>query len=196
MNKILLLDVDDVIITGEHFSYCLERDYGLTREDTSAFYKYDFMECLLGKADIKKKLAPFLVEWGYKKGIDTFLEYWFTSHNKIDDRIIAIVKSLNALGIHSYLATNQEKYRSEYLWETLGFKHIFTGMFSSSAIGCVKAEPEFFRYIIKTLTTEPSNLLFFDDDQKNIDSANSVGIDACLYTDFEGFDSKIKLWTK
>jgi putative hydrolase of the HAD superfamily len=44
-----------------------------------------------------------------------------------------------------------------------------------------KKRPQFFEQIIEELGVAPKEIVFIDDEQQNIDTAKSLGIDARLY---------------
>lgn len=192
MLKVLLLDVDGVIVTGDHFSDRLESDHGLTHDVTDVFFSNAFQKCLVGQADLKKEIASYLPQWGWDKGVDAFLEYWFTVHSKVDQRVLDLVSKLKAEGITPYLATNQEKYRAKYLWEVLGFKKYFTDIFASSSIGYLKNHHDFFPYVLHKINAQPNEVLFCDDAQNCVTSAENAGINAVLYTDYTVLESALQ----
>ena len=97
------------------------------------------------------------------------------------------VKRLRELGTKVYLASNQERYRTEYLKNELGFEKNFDGAFISCEIGAGKDTPNFFNHILETLKTTPEKCIFFDDDIKNIQVARSLGIEAVHYQTIEDF---------
>ncbi len=52
----IIYDADGVLIHGEYFTYYLERDYGIGREKTKVFFEGVFMECIVGKKDLREEL--------------------------------------------------------------------------------------------------------------------------------------------
>jgi len=192
MIKALLLDIDGVIITGDHFSDRLESDYGLTHDVTDVFFTNAFQKCLVGKADLKQEIVPYLSRWGWDKGVDAFINYWFTVHSKTDQRVLELVKKVRFAGIAPYLATNQEKYRTQYLWETLGFRKYFDDIFTSSKVGHLKSEAAFFPDVLKKISLKPDEVFFFDDAQSCVVSAKSAGLKAVLYTDYTDLENCLK----
>ena len=117
MIKIFLFDADGVvIIPSERFSDRFSREFNVDYEEKiPPFFENDFEPCLTGRADLKEIIKPYLKRWGWKKSVDELLEYWFENENHIDERVIEVIKKLRAIGIKCYLATNQEKYRTQYL---------------------------------------------------------------------------------
>jgi HAD superfamily hydrolase (TIGR01509 family) len=79
------------------------------------------------------------------------------------------------------LATNQEKYRLEYMRKEMGFEKIFDKIYSSNIIGFKKPEIQFYKYILNDLNKSPNDIIFYDDSQANIESAELIGITSYLY---------------
>jgi putative hydrolase of the HAD superfamily len=192
MLKALFLDVDGVIVTGDHFSTRLESDHGLTHDVTDVFFGDAFQKCLVGKADLKQEIAPYLPKWGWDKGVDAFIEYWFTVHSKIDQWVLNLVNQVRAAGITPYLATNQEKYRAQYLWEILGFKKYFDNIFASSRVGYLKTEPEFFPSVLQSIGVTPEAVLFCDDAHHSVASAKQVGLSGVVYTNYTDLEKELQ----
>ncbi|MCK5081051.1 MAG: HAD-IA family hydrolase, partial [Candidatus Moranbacteria bacterium] len=109
----------------------------------------------------------------------------------IDSKIVDRVKQLRESGVKCYLATKQEKYRTEYMKNEMGFSDIFDGIFSSSALRCQKPDPKFFQKILDELEVEGKEVLFFDDEQVNVNGAKRVEIKSFLYTGFEKFEKDL-----
>ena len=86
-----------------------------------------------------------------------------------------------------YFVSDNEKERANYVMNTLGLNDDSDGAFFSYQLGFTKAEPEFFHEVLNQLGADAKDVEYWDDDQKNVDVAKSVGIDARLYVDFEEF---------
>ncbi|MDA0241309.1 MAG: HAD family phosphatase [Proteobacteria bacterium] len=54
----------------------------------------------------------------------------------------------------------------------------FRDIYSSSALGVRKPEPEAFRLVAGRMGTAPERILFFDDTEENIDGARAAGLQA------------------
>ena len=193
MIKALLFDVDGVLANGDSWGKHLARDYGITQEMLSPFFKEKFYACLVGNADLKEELAEYLHRWGWQKSADDFLHYWFTHEHTIDEPLVTAVQQLRQQSIPCYLATNQEKYRTAYILEHMGFASTFDGIFSSAHIGYAKPDPAFFAYILNQLKDiKAHEMLFWDDSPTHIAAAQQAGLQAEIYTDFADFEQKMK----
>ena len=189
MAKAIIFDADGmVIVGGERFSTRLAREYGIPQEVTAAFFKNEFQQCLVDKADLRVELTKYIAGWGWKGSVDDLLEYWFSGESKVDERIIVAVKKLRASGTRCHLGTNQEKYRTEYLKHEVHFNGIFDGIFSSAHIGAKKPSVKFFDHVFQTLQPiEKDEIFFWDDTLENVEAARSFGFQSKFYVGYEDF---------
>ena len=77
-----------------------------------------------------------------------------------------------------------------YLWDSLGLKENFDGIFCTCDIGSDKTEPAFNKFILDRLKLEASEVLFFDDTQANVDTARALGIEAYFYNGMETLNER------
>jgi putative hydrolase of the HAD superfamily len=120
------------------------------------------------------------------------LEYWFSGDVELDEEVLAVAQTLRQKGIECYLATDQEKYRKEYLMQRL--EGTLDGFWFSCDLGCSKDKPEFFKEILAQWEDrfKPEDIAYWDDDQKNVAVAKALGIDAHFYTTLEDFKNNIQ----
>lgn len=192
MNKIMIFDADGMVVQGDMFTVPLQRDFGISPDALQPFFSGPFQECLIGKADLKETILPYIHKIEWTKSVDDFLTYWFNAENNVDQRIITDIKNLQERGIKCYLATNQEKYRAQYMLQQMGFRDVFTKVYVSCNIGHRKPSKEFFTYILNDLGNPPLNSIFFwDDTSENVATAKGLGIQAQNYYGYDSFNKKI-----
>jgi putative hydrolase of the HAD superfamily len=194
MIKAIFFDLDGIIITGNKklFSQRLSEENNIPLEKVSEFFLNDFRECSFGRADLKEKIAPYLIEWGYKGTVDDLLKYWFENENTFDPKILDLLKDLKGRGIKCYITTRQEKYRKEYMFNKLGLKNYFDDIFCTCDIGYDKSEKAYWDYVFNKVNSEPDECMYFDDKHENLDIAQSLGIKSYLFINKEELEKVIK----
>lgn len=189
----LVLDLDGVICRPAYrFARYLEREHGLTSDHTRVFFTGPFLDCTRGQADLKEVIAPFLSQWGWSESVDRFLEIWFAEESSVDARLLEVVRQLRATGKRCYVATVQERYRTAYLRQEMGFAHLFDHLFTSAEVGAVKPQREFYAAVTQAIGLPPERLLFWDDALENVTAARSYGWQAEHYTGYEQFRALLK----
>jgi len=187
--KALLLDLDGVICTSRYFSEIYSEEFGVDIEKLRPFFGEKKDATNLDKADLKELLADVLDEWEWKGTVDELVNYWVNSDTDMDERFVGVTQKIRENGAKVYLATDQEKFRTAFVWNERGLKNWIDGKFISCEIELVKSNPEFFNYIAKELGIKTEEMVFFDDSLSKVESAKEAGVEAHVY---EGFDSFLK----
>lgn len=189
--KSVLFDVDGVIIKNDTLSWAknIYFDCGIRRELLDEFFEKDFESCLIGAADLKAKLSPWLYRWRYKGNVDDFLKYWFEAHSEIDSAVIHLVTLLRREAT-CYLATNQETYRTQYLMKELRLGDHFADIYAACQLKAIKPSAEFYRTLLTRIKNDRGlddghQFFFIDDNERNVIEARRHGLTAFHYTSFE-----------
>lgn len=191
--KAIIFDADGMVINSpEMFGTWYQKNKNLSSETMLAFFKGVFQDCLIGKADLKKSITPFLKDWKWEESVDEFLNAWFKFEDRINKDVAELIKKLRSEGVKCYLATNQEKYRTDYIRNEMGFSKLFDKIYSSAEVGYKKPEKEFFEFILRDLNIDPGSVMFWDDDEKNVLTAREEGLDSYIFKNINDFKEKIK----
>lgn len=185
--KVILFDADGVLTLPEElFSVVYSKSRGLKAESFEKFFKTEWSDFVTGKRDLKEHIRDNPSLWQWDKTPDELVNYWLKTEDIRNDEMIKLVKSLRSTGVPCYLATEQEKYRGNYMRDVM-FKDLFDGYFLTSEIGIKKSDPKFFEYTVKELTSRhglssPADIVFFDDSKPKVDAAKSAGLTGHLFT--------------
>jgi putative hydrolase of the HAD superfamily len=186
--KILLLDMDGlVILRKEVFSVRISKKLNIPLDKVLPFIKNELQLCLVGKADLKEELKKNVSAWGWDGSIDDLLKFWFDGEKNVNSDLIKKINGIRQDGYKVYLVTNNEKYRVNFLWEDVGLKKYFDGVFSSAKVGFKKPDSKFYFKVLKLLKITPKDVIFWDDDKENYESAKEIGMDARFYTGIKDF---------
>lgn len=190
--KYVIFDIDGVVVHGPRFSDKYTNEFGIGLEVMLEFFHGVFQDCLVGKAYLKDELDKVKGTWGWEGSVDELLEYWFAGVEK-DERMVEVIGQLRANNIICIGLTNQEKHRTVYMQSQLGLGDIFDYFFSSADLGYKKPEEKCYEEVASRVSIASwSEVLMFDDDQENIDSANELGVEGHFYRDFEEFIETIR----
>ncbi len=192
--KTCVFDGDGVVIQSHRFTDCLEREYHIPSSLTLEFFNGAIEACLVGRADLKQTLGPFLARWQWPDTTDAFIERWFSYGSQVDQQVIDTIGMLRQRGIRCCLATNQERYRVDYMQTRMGFARLFDAIFFSGAIGAKKPNPAFFAHVTRVLGQTGPEILFWDDTLSNVEAARSHGWYAEQYRTFADFEQKLQAY--
>jgi len=191
MIKVILFDCDGPIIKRtKYFSQRLKEKQGIVADsqDEQSFFNNEFLLCEKGHADLKEEMDKRLKIWGWTGTVEELMDFWFSGEAEVDLEMSAYIKELRSKGIKTYLSTNNEKYRVDYLWDVVGLKNVLDGKLPSCELGHLKPETKFWEQAYKRLSNiSKDEVLVLDDAQSAIDSAKEFGFKAEFYKNFESF---------
>lgn len=187
--KAIIFDADGVIINKPHnFSEKYMRDFGISNEDMLPFFKHEFGKAIVGEADLKQIVSPYLKNWRWEKSVDEFLQYWFEAEHFIDKLLVKDIEQLRLKGIKIYLATNQEEHRVRYIENEMGIGNHVDYVFSSARLNLKKPNREFYQKVHAHIGDIPaSEIYFFDDDEENVQGARDYGFKSFHYKTRQDF---------
>lgn len=185
MIKLAIFDIDGILNVAPRFSTRFTQEFEVSMDTLLEFFESSFQKCLTGQADLRKELAKVKDKWNFDGNVDELLDYWFKGEVNEIKEVREFIVEIKRLGITTAAGTNQEKYRIEYLTQTLKLDEVFEEIYSSARIGIKKPDTKFFEFISEDLSIPFNQIIFWDDKQSNVDSAKSLGIHAFL---FEGLD--------
>lgn len=195
--KAILYDNDGMVTHGGRFSEEYTKEFGVDMVALTPFLEGSLKKCQIGAADLKEELAKVLDAWKWKGTVDELLQYWFTIGDTPHEDVYASVTKLKQQGLVVCLATNNEKYRLQYLVSKLAYDKVFDEIFSSVELGAYKQSTEGAEKIFQTLKEkygilDKEEILYWDDREKNVESLNNMGFNAQLYHRYDSFKTVMK----
>ena len=187
--KAILFDLDGVVNISKYFSQIYSEEYNVPLESVQKIFEDGRKDLTnIGKADLKDVMKDVLTDWQWKGTVEELIELWLQTDLNIDMRVIDIIQRLRKSSVKCYLASDQEKYRTGYLWNEKKIGQSFDGKFISCEIGYTKFQQEFFGVAIKELKLPREDILYIDDSQAKLDVAKQTGIQTYLYNSFGEFE--------
>lgn len=191
--KIILCDIDGVIIgscskDNKRWDTDLEKDIGINAKALQEkFFLNYWSDIIVGNKDLKECLLATISVMDVNLKVEELINYWFKNDSTVDMNFLNLLTEITNKNCSIlYLATNQEKYRSNYLYQELGLNKYFNDIFYSGEIGFKKSEDGYWEYIKKKFSKYDINqLLLIDDTENNLNKAKEHGVDGYLYTTFE-----------
>jgi putative hydrolase of the HAD superfamily len=190
-----LVDLDGVIVhRADFFSSRAKELYPNANHEAimQFFVGGAYKHTALGQKDLVAALEEVLPSWGVDVSVQAILDTWFSGENTVDEVVLNRIQELRAAGVKCVIATDHSTYRKNDVWENLGMKNYFDDKIASADIGATKEDVEFYQYAMKKLeVTEPTTLLFTDDDPNNTEVAASLGIKTITFTGIESLQNII-----
>lgn len=183
--RAVIFDADGVLILAPQlFSRVYASQRGLDPQALEPFFGQDFKRALVGEADLKDLLSTSPL-WNWEGDPQDLIDEWFASENHPNHDLIVLIRGLREAGVPVFLATNQERYRADYLRNVM-FPGLFDELFISCELGCTKSGDEYWRILLDRVGKlvpgiKPSEIIYFDDSQSHLTPALRAGIDAHLY---------------
>lgn len=189
MIKVLMFDYNgvvgywyqDILINNIAEVYGIDKEWirqELTSESEDNIY--DAYE--IGKLTFKELHEIFCEKAGISLPSGKFLDVTINVYED-NKEVVSLLKSLKDNNSIKF-ALAQDAGDIEFDWQRRNLPSIelFDYFFFSSGMKVYKSNPLFFKKCIEQLGVEPSEILFFEDKQKNVDSAKKAGINSFLFT--------------
>lgn len=196
---VLVLDVNGVIVDsypdgrGEWSDSLLE-DFAIDPARLhKEFFDRSWADVVRGRRGLRECLEPVLRDLNPDVTVDEFISYWFQKHSLVNLRVIKFVIEWSRRTVsRPWLVSNQEPLRAKYIWNELGLAAYFEDLIYSAELGITKSSVEFFRLAEKRILRDQSaRIVYFDDDEANVEVARQASWDAYVYRSVEDLESAL-----
>ena len=200
----ILLDIDNVILKNSYFdekgniqyfwTQNIEKDLGIKQSTLRFLFDDKWIDVLLGRILLNNKVSDFFNNINSKLSNEDFISYWLEHDSCLNQNVVSFINKMHEKGFKLCVGSNQEETRANYLLK----KHndifsLFEKIYISANLHKVKPNKEFFYDILKDLNTDVNNIIFIDDDCRNINSAKKIEIKTFEYKSInDSFDEIIK----
>jgi len=180
----LIFDLNGVFVTCPKLSKRFEDDFNVPLEKFMPALKNIMGQVREpGMKNVYSLWEPYLDDWGVGLNENEFLDYWF-SEEKENTPLTDLARVLKSKGLQLIILSNNFHERSEYYTRNFPFlSELFDGVYYSWQTGFVKPSVDAFRHVLEKHQLSPDECLFFDDSEKNIELARSLGIESYIFDD-------------
>lgn len=196
MIKAVIFDLNGVFLESEPLSSRFEEKFGIPADEF-----YPILKEIMDKVrkpnppKIYELWKPHLNKWSLNLTEQEFFDFWF-SGEKLVPELIDYAKGLRQKGLKVFVLSNNFKERTTYYRQNLSeiFKDL-DGEYFSWETGFVKPDPKAYENILEKNNLKAEECVYFDDSDKNVEAARSLGIHAEKYEGLEKTKSAIEKLT-
>lgn len=184
MIRNIIFDIGGVMFddSTENVNHVLGRD---SKELCKKIYGKGFRECILGNMEISDYVETFKNDSDYEliKDITNNLDIFYPIMKDNFEYIKSLKDRYNL-----YILSNITKESYEYVNNTINIDSIFKGGVYSYQEGIRKTDKEIFELIVNRYNLNKEETIFFDDKQRNVDSANELGIRSYVFNNIKDIE--------
>lgn len=191
MTKAIIFDLNGVFIQSPRLSKRFEKDFGVSTDQFLLALK-EIMNIVRkpNADDTYSYWEPYLKKWNVGLNQEGFYNYWFSAEKEVPE-LIEYARELQQKGIKIIILSNNFKERAGYYEKAFSFLKEFDGLYYSWQTGYVKPDRKAYEEILEKDNLKPEECVYFDDSEKNIEVAQSIGINSYLFVNLEDTKEKI-----
>ena len=184
MKKNLIFDVGGVLI-GYRWKEMFTDDFGLSDEEADDLGHRIFDDPIWPDFDRGTVEINALVEHycNLNPKYEYYIKRMFYENDKMATEREAVwdrIDELKKKGYSVYILSNYSEYLYKKHTAHLPFRRLLDGGIVSYEVGAIKPEPEIYRQILAKYSLDPSDCIFYDDLERNVEAAREQGIESYL----------------
>lgn len=184
MNKIFLFDLGNVLAKPiDDYELYNKLNCKISYEEFLQYWWGDdlVIKAHMGLATDDEHVEALLKFCKSDLSINQFYEIYNSLDNSLYDDTIEIINGLKSKGYKVGLLSNlrlmdYERYKQQI--KKINFDYVFL----SYEMKCIKPSKDIYLQVIKTINCRADNIIFFDDNEKNVNGAKLLGINAYQVT--------------
>ena len=192
MLKAAIFDLNGIFLQSEKLSDRFERAYGVPA--TEFVPKLSEIMDKVRRPNASPSFSywqPVLSDWGVALTEQEFWDFWFTAE-QVSDRTVAFARELREKGVKVFILSNNFKERAEYYGHYPWIHEAVDKVYFSWQTGYVKPDTQAWSSILVEHGLKGEECIYFDDQEKNLKAALSVGIPSHLFTSEESLEQEVQ----
>lgn len=194
MKKAIIFDLNGVFIVSPKLSDRFHDTFGIEPERFLPALS-DVMSHVRmpGAESMYSYWQQYFKEWGVEVTEQEFTDFWFSAE-KENTEMVALARELKGRGLRLFILSNNLRERSAY-YDThfLFLKELFEKQYYSWQTGFIKPDTRCFETVLNENNLEAGECIYFDDSEKNVAVAQSLGVESYLFEGPEATKSKLGL---
>jgi glucose-1-phosphatase len=195
--EVLLFDLGRVLVDFDHLR-AAERMSAFCSKSAAQIYDLffespatiDFEAGKITPKDFYLKVKEMLsLELSYDSFEPIWNDIFFLSAK--NRSVFGLANSLRA-GYKIAMLSNINILHYEYLKKNFPVFGIFDKVFLSFQLGRIKPDKEIYHAVVRDLEVSPQEIFYIDDRPELVESAKSLGIKGCVFTDFNHLVSDLR----
>lgn len=130
-----------------------------------------------GSCSPQEFARKFVAEWGLTVAPDAFLQQFAGWLGTPYAGAIELLEALQGRYLLACLSNINVVYWERQVTHT-GLRASFDRCYASHEIGCLKPDPRSYAHVVSDLGVRPDAVVFFDDTERNVEAAVSMGMQA------------------
>ncbi len=163
---------------------------GLSEEKLQDLFEFHWPKLKVGKESMKT-FWQFVAKESPKEINPNKLREIYNNSIYVKKEALKLIDNLRKKYKIILLANDSD---DDYMIKTkkLKLNKVFDKLYCSSQLGISKPDKEIFEYVLKDQKVNPSEALFIDNQEDNIKTAESLGINSILFTNYTETVTHIK----
>jgi epoxide hydrolase-like predicted phosphatase len=192
MIKAIIFDLNGVFIKSPFLSDRFEEEFKVPSKEFIPVLK-EIMDKVRkpNAGDAFQYWKPHLDKWKISLTKEQFFDFWFSAEKEVPE-MVNVAQELKDKGIRVLVLSNNFVERSKYYKQNFGFlDHLFEKVYYSWETGFVKPDKAAFEKVLSDTGLKAEECIYVDNQQNNVDTAKSLGMNTILFDDFKTLEKKL-----